>query len=210
MASMLINYLLIKDPGFRLPIYVNFCVGLCENSISWLIAAFAIFAFERRQGQLHRHLRKARHSTEARTCPDRWCAKSTTKGRLYRLIFVPCAWMVNNGISFPADHKPYRDFTSCRCAQFILHSLKRKNIAKSLIAFSLVRTSKLVLTRACSKISKKSIYFPLLVTLRPLAPNSLSSSRLFLIASCEVPCSSFRSLLHLKPPGDRWNMGARW
>ena len=43
----------------------------------------------------------------------------------------------------------------------------------------LTRTDNMVLTRACSKISKKSKYFPLLVTLRPLASNSLSSWRLF-------------------------------
>ena len=30
-----------------------------------------------------------------------------------------CAWMVNNGIPFPADHKPCRGFTHCRCAQYL-------------------------------------------------------------------------------------------
>ena len=29
--------------------------------------------------------------------------------------------MVNNGISFPADHKPYRGFIYCRCAQSLLY-----------------------------------------------------------------------------------------
>ena len=31
-----------------------------------------------------------------------------------------CAWMVYNGIPFPADHKLYQGFTRCSCPQFLI------------------------------------------------------------------------------------------
>ena len=40
------------------------------------------------------------------------------------------ACMVSNGIPFQADHKPYRGFTRCRCAQSLI-SNKRLRIVKA-------------------------------------------------------------------------------